>query len=135
MSLVHLSYGLLHSPALLGRLFYNYGWSWFAPTVSFVKTSPTEIELQTPGDKRTGDTKEDLSTALIPYVPIKIQMPTAYDVSAKIITTVVVEVPLFVIKNLYNSPLPTAVALYAVLPTEVWMVVGPRVLYYLPKLL
>jgi hypothetical protein len=128
MSILHLGYGLLNSPHIIGRFMYNYGWSWFTPTISFTKNQ--EIELQSQEKK-----KQDDSTALIPYVPITIKMPTAYDVSAKIITTVIVEVPVFVIKNLYNSPIPTAVALYTILPTEVWMIVGPRILYFLPKLL
>ena len=127
MSVLHLGYGLLNSPHIIGRFMYNYGWSWFAPTISFTKNQ--EIELQSPEDKREIIKKHEESTSL------SIKMPTAYDVSTKIITTVIVEVPVFVIKNLYNSPIPTAVALYALLPTEVWIVVGPRVLYFLPKLL
>jgi hypothetical protein len=121
------------SPHIIGRFMYNYGWSWFAPTVSFKKNIPeNEIELQASIDKRL---QKEPCTDIVPFIPITIKMPTAYDVSAKIITTAVIEVPIFVFKNLYNSPIPTAVALYAVLPTEVWIVVGPRILYYLPKLL
>jgi hypothetical protein len=130
MSLLHLTHGLLNSPYIIGKIVYKYGFSWFAPTVSIVKSQ--EIELQTPEDKRLSKNK---CTALIPYIPIQITMPTAYDVSVKIISTTVVEIPLYIIKSLYNSPIPTAVALYAVLPADVWMIVGPRILYYLPRLL
>jgi len=137
MSLIHLGYGILSSPPLIGRFIYNYGWSWMAPTISF-KNNSNDIELQEPSRVKINNDKEIKRSEckeLVSYIPINIEMPTPYDVIIKIITTTAVEVPLFVLKNLYNSPIPTTVALYALLPTEVWMVIGPRVLYYLPKLL
>jgi hypothetical protein len=80
-------------------------------------------------------------TALVPYVPsaktsynlwphLIVQMPSAAEIGTRALTTLVIDLPIYTAKSLYASPIPTLIALYAILPAPVWQVLFPRLLRF-----
>jgi hypothetical protein len=140
---------------------YGYVIPWFAPTISFGdperperKREPKEIELigtpiggaQTERDVHPAkedspestepESTEPESTGIVSYIPhVSVHMPSSSEIATRAVTTLIIDLPIFTVKQLYSSPIPTIIALYAMLPTEVWKVLGPRLLRMLPRLL
>jgi hypothetical protein len=80
--------------------------------------------------------KTKSSTALIPYSPyLSIHIPTLIEIRSRILTSIFIDLPWYTIKQMYKAPIPTAIILYVVLPQSIWLIIGPRVLYWLPGLL
>ena len=153
MSYLHLVSGFVASPYVVGKFLYNYAYTWFLPSITLIKQSE-EIELN---DIQASGGLNDIQASgglnniqasgslqhnkiqkkytVIPYTPIGIKFPSPYDITSKILTTVIIEVPIFVAKSFYTSPITTTIALYAVLPEGVWLIVGPKLIYHIPKLL
>jgi len=91
-------------------------------------------------------------TALVPYVPpdpikdnipstvpnfwphLVIQMPSAGEISTRALNSLIVDLPIYTCKSLYNSPVPTMIALYTILPSPIWNVLFPKLLRYLSLL-
>jgi hypothetical protein len=97
---------------------------------------------------------ESECTDLVPYVPpdptkikldpvipshsywpqLIIQMPSATEIGGRILNNIIIDLPMYTCKSLYNSPIPTAIALYTILPGPIWNVLFPRLLRYLTLL-
>lgn len=98
------------SDGLYGASMYVY--SWFRPNI--IIRNDIELNEITP---REINNKE---SSLVPFLPtVSLKFPSASEIGCRVLTSVAVDVPMYTIKCLYNSPVPTAIALYMVLPTEV----------------
>ena len=88
-------------------------------------------------------------TDLVPYVPpdpiksniapnfwphLVIQMPSAGEISTRALNNLIIDLPIYTCKSLYNSPVPTMIALYTILPSPIWNVLFPKLLRYLSLL-
>lgn len=69
------------------------------------------------------------------YFSLSLQFPTMTDILCRTGVLVVYDIPLYTMKSFYSSPIFTLVALYGLLPTEIWMIVFPKLFYILPRLL
>ncbi len=85
---------------------------------------------------------EDISKALvirknsISYIPnIQVKMPSVSDISSRILMSMIIDLPLYTLKCFSIAPIPTIIALYAILPPEIWYTIAPKLFYYLPRLL
>ncbi len=72
---------------------------------------------------------ENAQTALIPYYRpyISLHFPTITEIGARILTMIIMDLPLYAIKSLYTSPIPTTIALYTVLPNPIWKLTTPMI--------
>ncbi len=52
-----------------------------------------------------------------------------------IVVDKMIDIPIFIGSNLYSYPIPTLIVMYHILPTEIWRVIFPRVMYYLPRII
>lgn len=100
------------SDGLYGASMYVY--AWFRPNIII----RNDIELNEIPPREQGIVNKELS--LVSSLPtVSLKFPSASEIGCRVLTSVAVDVPMYTIKCLYNSPVPTAIALYMVLPTEV----------------
>jgi hypothetical protein len=69
------------------------------------------------------------------YFSLSLQLPTMTDIFCRTGILVVYDIPLYTMKSFYSSPIFTLVALYGLLPSEIWMIIFPKLFYILPRLL
>ena len=66
---------------------------------------------------------------------INIALPNMYDISTRVLFMAAYEIPNYTFKSFNNSPIFTLIALYHILPNNVWVKLVPKVFYYLPRLI
>ncbi len=136
---LYFGHGVVASPYTALTAVCNYVAPWFAPSLTFTadKNPPADKEIELIGRSLDNTAEEPKKcTSLIPYHPhLSINVPTLGEIGARALTATIIDLPVYTVKSLYASPVPTMIALYAVLPYPVWQIVGPRLLYLLPKLL
>lgn len=143
---IYAGQGLLSSPYVVFKTVSGYVIPWVMPSIRVsldpIKKEPEkkekEIELigkslfPESSDPEKEPAVKEPSTALIPYQPhIALHIPTLAEIGSRALTSIIIDLPIFVIKNLYKSPVPTMIALYAILPAPVWQMIFPRLLSYL----
>lgn len=114
---------------------------WLLPDVSISlgnKTPPlTEIEL--PG-KPLYDTDKNVDDTLIPahetfsdkWQPhLVIEPPTFNHIVGKAATSLVIDLPLYTLKSLYNNPYATILFLYLSIPAPVLKILFPKLIKYM----
>lgn len=136
-----LSQGIISSPYALGKSFYTayqYLSPLLMPKVSFGE-SLEEIELNGRSlypepIEQPPEEKVIVAQVSSPWKP-HVRFPTLPEIGGRAATALVYHVPLYTLKCFYNAPLPTLVALFYVLPPEVFSLLAPKLFYYLPRLL
>lgn len=85
----------------------------------------------------TINTNKD-STALIEqhnipyYLPhIRIHMPTVADIGGKALSTLIIDIPFYTLKQFYNNPFLTIITLYGILPPSVFKLLLPKLLSFI----
>ena len=130
------SQGIVSSPYLALKTTMTYIIPWFSPTIYW--ESPASIELS------GGQVGKDLDSDTDILKPEKvcsskprlsIHLPTPGEIGARALTTLVIDLPLYTLHHLHAAPIPTIIALYAVLPATVWAAILPRLFRLLPTLL
>ena len=101
-----------------------------APTIVYnshgVESSKIEdIELV---DKMQPISKPNEHVSSGYYLPFHLEYPSSSDVASRVISAAVFDLPCFVIKNLYYSPLQTSFVLYMILPKDIWYQLYPKIL-------
>ena len=61
---------------------------------------------------------------------LKIQFPTKKEITKRVLTTIILDIPWFIIKNFYNYPIPTIITLYSILPQDIFYYISYSIIYY-----
>jgi hypothetical protein len=147
--LIYLGQGIIAYPYTVIKLVGGYMIPWLSPKLTLEHADQPSKEIELIGRPLFPDKNDDLvqsiisddpekstHTAIIPYHPrLSIHTPTLGEISSRALTTVIIDIPFYTVKSMYTSPIPTIIALYAVLPAPVWQAMVPNILYYLPRLL
>jgi hypothetical protein len=97
----------------------RYVYAWLRPNVVIKK----EVELDKLYSKDSGKDKREEDWFILSSLPsVSIQFPSFSEIGFRVLTSMAVDVPIYTMKCLYKAPVPTAIALYMVLPTEITVV-------------
>lgn len=138
-SAYYFSQGVTSSPLFALKNICTYIVPLFHPSIYWKNSSHQEmIELDvTENGKLIKVTNIDTENALLAnYFPlIKIHIPTVSEIGTQAISTLIIDVPIYTMRYLYSAPIPTVIALYAILPAKVWIMILPRLFRLLPALI
>jgi len=128
-AIYYFSQGLMASPYIIVKFGSSYITPWIYPTITWDKSTPEMIEL----DDQKNIVRKPIPESIIPHIGI--HKPTIEEVSIKAASILIIDVPLYTLRQLHASPIMTVIALWAILPPQVWTAILPRLFHLLPSLL
>jgi hypothetical protein len=62
---------------------------------------------------------------------LMITLPSTREIGIRVLNTLVIDLPWYTIKSMVAAPMPTLLALFAILPPSIWKILAPQIFKYL----
>ena len=112
----------------------NHVYVWFQPkiTTESVEMVPVITE-EVVEDCWVNIIKEgEAGSALVPCVHL--EYPTKAEITGRVLTTLAVDVPMYIFNCCYYSPVTTAITLYTILPPELFLLIMQYIGWFVMRL-